>query len=533
MKKLLIILLTIFLCLPLCLVVHAETMETDLDYLYESQDIVIMVTWDVSEPSIVFISPDGIEYNPFSQYVNTNTILNEKSLYFTVKNAKSGLWRARYDKGSNNVLNVSMHTYSTPLFIDYFNIGTVSGNFIDVSFNVSADEEKYYRYKISAMTDHAGAEKELFQSSGYTGSETSISVNLSSLSSHSAYRLKLHVWYTENQADIYDFAFSENTFSYTNTDIDSYNTDYKLKVFPESGIINLSIPDITWRADSFLVAIFENGSAEPTTFDEHSTDSAETLQLTYNPQATKVDVEVSLKVNGVNTSPIRKTFEPKNFGISLPAGDATNSVSFPMTYKGMSSQLVNVKVNGYNTELVLNGDGELKINLGDNWNSIDISYEGTDNITWALSHELYVDRTPPILNMNQNYDNITLESDKLLVGGNVLDFNQVTINGSEVSVDDNGLFSMEINLNEGANIIEIIASDALGNEAKYTATVYRGTTPIDQDQSQTSQTEEEDEPLGDLYEKLTGGFFPLIIASIVGVLAILYALIFWRKEKKE
>lgn len=55
--------------------------------------------------------------------------------------------------------------------------------------------------------------------------------------------------------------------------------------------------------------------------------------------------------------------------------------------------------------------------------------------------------------------------------------NNVTVNGEEVTVSETGEFSKTVDISEGQNIINVVATDLLGKSAEITRTVVKDTTP--------------------------------------------------------
>ena len=132
---------------------YAAEIEADLEYLDSSKSVVFWVEWDVETPSVVFISPDGVEFDPMVESEGTSTIMSENSMYYVVENAAAGQWRVRYDKGKNTALDISVHDYMEGIFIQSFVIGDVDGDYLDTEFIVTSEEDISYNYKISAMIE--------------------------------------------------------------------------------------------------------------------------------------------------------------------------------------------------------------------------------------------------------------------------------------------------------------------------------------------------------------------------------------------
>ena len=529
MKRWISILFILVLALSLAIPAFAATEEADLEYIDTQKDVVFWVSWDVETPEIVFLAPNGTEYDPMKEVNGTTTIFNDKNLYYVVMDAPAGQWRIRYDKGNNTQLDISIHDYQAGLTIESFTIGEVNGTRLPYQFVVSGSEDTYYNYRISAMIDHTGMEKELTSGTGKVGREVSGNVYLSSLSTYSGYMLKLYVWYDNNGTDIFDFAFSDQ-FSFTNDSLDEKSADFDLTVMPEEQLLLVSWPDLSWNVEKVMVAVFEDGAEEPAVFDEYDPDKYDSVQLAYDPAAKQVDVEFTVTVSGVNAAPVRKTLNVSDFGLSLPEGDAFNTLVIPMTYSGLSNQLTNVIINGYKTELVLNGSGSVNITVDDDWNDLTISYTTANHITWQIDRNIFIDRIAPILTMSQSYDGMSVEGKTVTVSGIAQDCTTLTINGQTVALDSNGMFSQEIGLSSGGNTVTVIAADKLGNQTQYTAMIYRGNNIEEWTDTQSSK----DTP-GGLLEMLTGqgSYWILGIVSVLCLLVIGYALIFWRKEGKK
>jgi hypothetical protein len=80
------------------------------------------------------------------------------------------------------------------------------------------------------------------------------------------------------------------------------------------------------------------------------------------------------------------------------------------------------------------------------------------------------DTTPPVLDVEPVPP--TYEK-KVLIKGKTEPGAKITINGKDVSVNEDGTFSLEVELKEGENTFEIIAIDPAGNESKTTLTIIR------------------------------------------------------------
>lgn len=521
MKKIIVTLMALTLLLGLALPVSAAVEEQLLEVFDTQKDVTFWVDWDVEQPYVVFVAPDGTVFDPTVAQEGTQVSMGLNAMYYTVLGAAPGQWSIRYDKGANTQLQVSIHDYAQPLHIQHLTLGAVNGTRMDVSFLVEGKENQSFQYKLSAMIDHTGTEKELASGSSTTSRDNALQLDLSGLSSYSAYLIKLYVWCEAAGGEIFDFAFSD-PFSYQNPNTEA--KDFLLTVEPLTGVVYVTAPDLGRYAQQVLVAIFEGGS-EPALFDEYSPDQVQNLKLAFDPAAPEVAVEVTVMYDGVYGAPSRKTFRPGNLGISIPDADARNTLVLPITYTGMNGELVDVQVNDDHNEVVLQDDGNLNLTLTDDWNALSIRYTDAQSITWVLEKNIFVDRLAPVLNMSQNYDGMELSENHLTISGSVTDYHTLTVNGQSVTADANGIFTVNLSLIDGANSVTVVAADSLGNEARYGAVVYCGTT-----QQELVENQQQAALPGGLLEKLTGGYWPMIISGTLCLMVIGYALIFWKKE---
>ena len=534
MKRIIFILLTFVLFVSGGILVNAETLEADLEYIDSAKDIVFCVSWEVETPEVVFISPDGTVLDPNKAVSGTTTVKNEKQLFYIVENAAAGQWRIRYDKKQNPEIDVWVQEYKKGLLIESFTVGPVNGNIINTIFSVSGEENTSYNYKISAIIDHSGREKELLSGTGHVGKEYNVDVNLSRLASYSNYMLKLYVWFNDNGTDYSDFTYSK-PFSYHNSSLDNIKGDFQIAVNPELLSLKLSWDNLYWNTENVLVAVFEDDEKEPSFFNEYDANSISSAEFGYGIDAKKVTIEYSVENNGVYSNPIRKEIDLSKFGLAMPQEEARNSIMLPLEYKGYNNQMVNVVVNGYKSELLLNADGSVSITLGDEWNDINVNYVDDNGIVWEILRQVYVDRIAPVLSMTQNYDGMRTEKEKITISGKVDSCEKLLINGTEIKVGKDGGFTSDVSVAEGENKITVVASDALGNESQYSAVVFRGSKALLEHESNASSSDNEGKQVGSLYHKITSpsSYWIMLGVGILCIFVIVYVIIFWRKEDKK
>lgn len=528
MKRIIAIVLTLLLVGSFAITVSAATQEEDLIHLKKKKDIVIWVKWDVAQPEVVFISPSGQEYDPTATAENTDTIFSEKNMYYVIREAEAGQWKIRYDKGKNSTLEVSVHDYMAGIHVESFTIGQIADNHIPVRFKVGGKEGQSFSFRISAVVSHNGAEKELYSNGSRTGREEEIKVPLKKLSSYDNYMLKLYVWYEESGTEIFDFAYSE-PFAWKNTSVDSSLPEVTTSVLPLEHLVRVSWPTDLRNADSVLVAIFEDDATVPSRYDTYDVRDYQSAELSYTPGASKITIEVSMNFHGIQSSPIRRTADLSDLKLQIPESTLLNSLSFPVTYQDMDAQSVQLQVGQRRNTATLNGSGTMTMTLADDWNTVSICYTDENLITWELRRDIFVDRIAPVLTMTKDYNGTSQKSGSLVISGKATDCVSLTVNGNDVAMDASGNFTWELTLANGSNTITVIATDAAGNEALYSAEVFRG----DAAQKAAHESISSDQP-GALVDLLTapGNYWILLASSVLCLMIVVYALIFWRKGGK-
>lgn len=507
--------------------VAAATSRADFEYLESERDVVIQVAWPTEQPTVLFHAPDGEVYDPLEEREDTVTTLGEKSLYYVIYNAPAGQWQVEYDKGRNAEIEIAMFDYQPGLSIQSLELGEIANDRLAVTFHVAHPENKRYEYILSVVTEKNGAEKELRSSSSTANKNISVDLRLDDLPSHDAYMLKLYVWFTENETDYFDQVFSE-PFAYTNANMAPAMEDFTCIVEPDTWLVHVSWPLAEWSAEEIMVAIFEDDGDEPTFFDSYDPD-LEGVQLSYDPGASKIRVEVSVMEDGVYTPKLVKTAEFSKCGLSLEDITATNMPQILLSYTGLSQQSTSVRVNESWTELVLDGDGQVSVRLTDGWNDVTVEYADQSNLIWRLARQIYVDRDAPVLRISEEYDGMETAATSIDLLGTVLDFQTLTVNGEPVTPDELGTFAHTVPLASGENQIEVVAADALGNESRYNATILctaGGYAAPETPTGPGSGTEP------DVLERFfhPDSYLWLILGSVLGILVIGYALIFWRRR---
>jgi bacillopeptidase F len=162
-----------------------------------------------------------------------------------------------------------------------------------------------------------------------------------------------------------------------------------------------------------------------------------------------------------------------------PPPEATNTATISVTGKGQANDTLIVYLNDreFNKISVLT-DGSFSINnipLSTGANSISAKLTDDKGITSDLSNVVSVSyiNKPPKLDVSAPSDNTNISGDPntVSVTGSTDDNVPVTINDRQVVLRSDNTFSYDYPLNDGDNILNIVATDIAGNQTKITRKV--------------------------------------------------------------
>lgn len=507
MKKFILILMPLLMLL--FLPVYAE--EHDWEYIDGSADIVVTVIWENETPDVVLIDPTGLEYN----LIDENESYDGKILFYIIESPKAGYWKVDLDKKDNQVIEIGMQKYFENPIVRDLSIGGVYNTTLPVNFNILNKDDITVDYKISAVTEVNGIEKEL--ASGYTNTNTpfSMDVDLSGLATHDHYLIKVDALFTIDGIDYFDYAYSQ-PFKWFNSEKSSMD-DFEMTVDESDYSVTLAWPNIDYGAEQVLVAIFEDKSEEPTTFFNYGKN--ETAKLAYFPETEDIRVEVSVMKSGVYVSTLSKSVDLKRSGIQLEDFNTTNKTSIKLNYENLKSVDVSIDLNGQSAIKNFNGSGSYSLMLQEFTNTITLDYL-ENGIHRKITKEVFVDRIPPQLTVEYS-DHIVEKMTKVV--GFVKDANRLLLNGEVIEFDQAGLFTFESPKQES---FELIAIDLAGNEVKYVYTYEEESIEDSLDQDPFAPIEK-----WDILSKITSKHI-LYIALGICLMILVYGFMFWKKDEE-
>ena len=162
-----------------------------------------------------------------------------------------------------------------------------------------------------------------------------------------------------------------------------------------------------------------------------------------------------------------------------PPAEATNTATISVSGKGQSGMSLIVYLNDAQfKKLSVPTDGNFSINdipLSDGTNTISAKLTDDKGSTSDLSNVVSVTygNKPPNLNVSEPPDtaNVSGDPNTVTVSGSTDDNVTVTINDRLVVIKSDNSFTYSYPLNDGDNILTIVATDAAGNQVKVTKKV--------------------------------------------------------------
>jgi bacillopeptidase F (M6 metalloprotease family)/subtilisin family serine protease len=173
------------------------------------------------------------------------------------------------------------------------------------------------------------------------------------------------------------------------------------------------------------------------------------------------------------------------YGVAKPAinnpvnGSITNEAA--VTVQGTASPTTSISLLNNGEEVATADIGEdgtfnIDIELAEGENTLQaVTYVNGEEATESETVTVTLDTIAPDLNITNVKDGDRTNRETLTVQGTVSDANlsSVTVNGQQAAVEaESGTFSKRILLDQGENVIEVVATDGAGNTTTKTLTVF-------------------------------------------------------------
>lgn len=449
--------------------------EEHLVTLDQEQDLTVSFWYDVELPTVIFVSPTGEEY-PVSETTEGMKVLIENSYALVqITAAKPGDWYIRYSEGKNSEFDFSLMGMTENIWIQYITVTVESGNYIRARFLSERGESRQrYSYRLYLTYVPKGNTQPtqvlLDQGTAYTGEEANRRLYMGDYNSYDEYKLLLEVELEDDDVTLFDNMESD-TFSFQNSNQQSALSGMDISVNVNERMLEVNWEKYTsYRYSGYRIQI--KGDNGDVIFISDLDSNSYKIKQYVSEKYKYVTVDLYGIRSGLLTKPLsKKVVISGNIKVITTSPTASSQAQIEMNIQ--KDQKLYVDVNGTKSEFLSSGSkNTVAVSLNNGNNVMNISYTN-DGITYYIECEIFKDGIPPIIDFYEPYANMSFKDGKAVLVGSVDDAVKFTMNGTEVDINE-GVFTVELQLENGANEFLFVAYDVAGNMSSYPLTLYGG-----------------------------------------------------------
>lgn len=227
-------------------------------------------------------------------------------------------------------------------------------------------------------------------------------------------------------------------------------------------------------ASGYRVRIYDGATGELLT--DESVEKGETQWFGEIPASiASVEATVAATRWGNTGDFERHTVTRGNFdgvSVTFPDGEFFNAKTVYVQVAFTGDYTVSAALNG---EMVAEGStsaGSYRVDMDEGDNRLSFYVTDTAGNIRSFGKDLYVDVTAPQLSILNDLNGQSTSEGRVYLEGHTEGGATLTLNGKEVETQ-NGYFSIPCSLSPGKNRLELLATDAAGNQSQYSAVVER------------------------------------------------------------
>lgn len=459
--------------------VEAKNKKETLMTLEEVSNVAVNIEYDVEEPLVYFVSPDGTKYTKSNAKKHRMDIETGKNfICYYIRDAQAGKWSIVYDKKKNKKLEINFSDFVDSLQIDSLAIGKQENELLHVNFKCSYHSSENYQYEIYAVTQKKGKEsgsKLLGSGSAGTNEKQDTTLDLSSLNTFDKYYIKLEVYMNVYGIETWDEKITDKSFSYKQENVMPPMSECKFCVDVLGKQLNIDWSECNVSADKYIVAVFDKEGTEDPLFYQTLDSGTSSAVFQIDTEADQLKAQVSYQNNG-NTSEIFEVDIPlkKNeYQVQFDTEEITNSKQLKVSYKVPKSTEMRLLINEAEQKKTVEGENIFSLNLQATQNDCYLYYNVNSNVTYMLHKVIIVDSTAPVFTFLEKYSGIKTYEKAFKIVGNTETDAVLYVNDKEFPIDSEGYFSFELELGYGDNLFEVKVKDVAGNIAKETISITR------------------------------------------------------------
>lgn len=515
-------LIFVFIMLMLLGTQNVYADQKELVTLEEKTDIIILVGYENTQPTIKIIGPDNTVYEQDEDYT---VVSRTQGLdYYCIAEASQGKWFIDCDKKDNETVYVEVNRWYRSVTIESFSYEETADNEISVQIRVASDSNLNYDWYVYAVLKNDDgtivAEKELKKAWGMANQNASTVVSTKELPDGDYYLVSEVVyeyrdgvevsdrWESEEQITVRGNKQEETGTFITTLDLTNYLLTVEWSNLEEKG--------------SYIAAIIQGNESEPLYYEKY--ESGDTYCEAFVDFENQIDPEVvltPLNYDGSYDKQYKRTvlLDP-GVKISVDTESVTAQQMLTISYDAGNREIpLEISVNGKQQKYRMNGSGIISTMLEDMAeNKVELRYQTDENCYYCLSTTITVNSMPPFITLYGINDSIVTEDDKVAIAGLVEHASKLSVNGENVEIADDGTFFAEVEIKDSDEKIEFVGISENGVKSVRTIAIIH---------------EKSEKIFTGSVEKETWNLFPLIIsfciALAIGLFLIILGAVMQRK----
>lgn len=441
----------------------AKTGEYEIRLDEAKENYVFAIQWENSDQQadVVITSPDGKSYNKDNM---PQAEAGDGELMFWFASAQAGTWRVTITGEGLGTVTLDSGVMPGRMDIASFTV-QITGETGVASWDIR-DSEEELRLEVWAAPDPVGyGGQRLSSVRGAASGQCEFS--LSGLESGD-YCLYLKAVGTDG---IFACRYADSPVSWRQEDALPRLDGVQARMLNEDLWLS-------WQenedASEYRIRIYDGSTGELLT--DESVEKGETQWFGEFPDSvTTMEATVAAVRRGNTGDFERHTVTRGSFDgvtVTFPDGDNFNTRTVYVQVAFTGEYTVSAALNG---EMVAEGSdkaGSYRVDMDEGDNRISFYVTDPSGNIRSFGKDLHVDVTAPQLSILKDLNGQSTSEGYVYLEGHTEGGALLTLNGEPVQTQ-NGYFSVRCPLSPGKNRLELLATDAAGNQAKYSAVVER------------------------------------------------------------
>lgn len=447
--------------------------------------------FDAEEPWIIIHGPSGKTYMGDEDFAKIENYPQETIYYISGESA--GTWTVEYEDGKSSVVHVSLVEWydDSPVTINSASYEE-DGDYLKAHINASYAPSNYLNCYVYALAiDGAGniiGQTEIGSGSFRTDRDETISYIHKDSLPDGDYKIKLEIVGSAG-----DGSESSNVIILDGPlNITGHNTaldeSYIKTVYDIEGIelsIDWSLADN--NASKWVLNVYDGTTGEEVYSNEYDQYTKADKVLISDDAGTAIVVLTARNRDSSYTT-IRKEVSLKpELSVKLESGLFTNSSAAEYSYIIPAGEVatLSITLNNNTQNFRLTNGGTFTVQLdGMATNEVVLEYGLTETTRYRVVNKISVDNIGPILDLFAVADIMYVSRKDVIISGSTEPGALLKVNGTAITIDDEGMFSYATDLALGENTLEFVAEDKAGNrtirslKAVYAATGDNGSETV-------------------------------------------------------